>query len=178
MRKVLLAGLTVLLVAAAGLLASILLSSPKITPAAAPAQTPSLLADSDQELARLLVKLELKTRGVIADHFTRPQSVVPGVDQVYERWLTKNLILPAAVADRIYAETVPSATGGRAWVKMVVPEPRNPHNQGDAVALEMLRDLQHGAKTSARSTADAYSSRMLIRRVATTQQDIAGRLLR
>lgn len=104
----------------------------------------------------MLVKLELKTRTVIADHFTRSQSPVPGVDQVYQRWLSKNLILPAAVADRIYSETVPNATGGRVRVQMAVSEPRNPHNQGDAVALEMLQELKSGAATTERSAPDAY----------------------
>ena len=70
--------------------------------------------------------------------------------------LTKNGILPAAVADHIFSEVVPAATGGRAWVKMVVSEPRNPHNRGDATALEMLAELQGGTSSAERSKADAY----------------------
>jgi len=156
MRKVLFAGLLVLVLALVGFQTSILLSDPQTVTESAPVPASPGYQNGDQELAYLLVKLELKTRSVVADHLTRSQSPVPGVDQVYQRWLTKNRVLPAAVADKIYAETVPHATGGRAWVKMVVREPRNPHNQGDGLALEMLRELQGGAKAASRSTPDAY----------------------
>lgn len=40
-------------------------------------------------------------------------------------------------------------------MKMVVPEPRNPHNQGDSVALEMLEEIRKGAKMSERSSGGA-----------------------
>jgi hypothetical protein len=110
----------------------------------------------DQELAYLLVKLELKTRAVIGGHYTRVQSPVPGIDTIYKRWLAKNAILPAAVADRVFSEVVPGATGGRAWVKMVVEEPRNPHNRGDSTALELLREIQDGNPGAERSTPKAY----------------------
>jgi len=110
----------------------------------------------DQELAYLLVKLELRTRAVIGGHYTRPQSAIPGVDFIYKRWIAKNTILPAAVADRVFSEVVPEATGGRAWVKMVVQDPRNPHNRGDSIALELLGTIQGGNATAERSTAEVY----------------------
>ncbi|MEE9270095.1 MAG: DUF3365 domain-containing protein [Candidatus Krumholzibacteria bacterium] len=110
----------------------------------------------DQELAYLLVKLELKTRAVIGGHYTRAQSIIPGVDLIYKRWIAKNTILPAAVADRVFSEVVPGATGGRAWVKMVVEDPRNPHNRGDSIAVELLGTIQGGNATAERSTPEAY----------------------
>ena len=110
----------------------------------------------DQELAYLLVKLELRTRAVIGGHYTRPQSAIPGVDFIYKRWIAKNTILPAAVADRVFSEVVPGATGGRAWVKMVVESPRNPNNRGDAIALELIDTIQGGSATAERSTSEAY----------------------
>ena len=111
---------------------------------------------ADEELAYLLVKLELATRREIASHFTRHQSSVPGVDKIYQRLLVKNMILPAAVAGAVFAETVPNATRGRAWVKMVVDDPRNPNNRGDEVALELLAELRAGAGTTERTSRDAY----------------------
>ncbi len=119
------------------------------------AMAPVVKKTGDEELAYLLVKLELQTRKQIAGHFTRPQSPLPGVNKLYQRFLVKNLILPAAVADRVFSETVPSATGGRAWVKMVVDNPRNPNNVGDAVAAALLSELRRGAPSAARKTADA-----------------------
>lgn len=111
----------------------------------------------DEQLASLLVKLELKTRGVLAGHFTRSQSAVPGVNVLYQRLLVKNLILPAAVADSIFSETVPAATGGRAWVKMIVDEPRNPNNKGDEVSASLLAELRQGELLFAeRNTETAY----------------------
>lgn len=112
--------------------------------------------NADQELAYLLVKLELATRGEIASHFTRHQSPVPGVDKLYQRMMVKNMILPAAVAGAVFAETVPNATQGRAWVKMVVDDPRNPNNRGDEIALELLEELRAGAETADRAGADAH----------------------
>ncbi len=112
--------------------------------------------NGDEQLAYLLVKLELKTRSEIGGHFTRQQSPVPVVDRFYQHLLVKNLILPAAVADRIFAETVPAATGGRAWVKMVVDQPRNPNNRGDEAALDLLAELRAGATTAERNTTDAH----------------------
>ena len=112
--------------------------------------------NADEQLAYLLVKLELATRREIGSHFTRHQSSVPGVNKLYQRLLIKNMILPAAVAGAIFAETVPNATQGRAWVKMVVDDPRNPDNRGDEVALELLAELRAGAGTSERWSKDAY----------------------
>lgn len=138
------------------LLTGIVLSHPE-TDAKSSAAVPTYEDKrGDQELAYLLVKLELRTRAVIGGHYTRPQSAIPGVDFIYKRWVAKNTILPAAVADRVFSEVVPGATGGRAWVKMVVPDPRNPHNRGDSVALELLGTIQDGNATAERSTAEAY----------------------
>ncbi len=145
----------VLLVVLAGSLVSIL-SSPTTLSVPAEAQANYLSTQGDQELAYLLVKLELRTRGVIAQHYTRPQSPFPGIDLIYKNWLAKNTILPAAVADQIFSGVVPGVTGGRAWVKMVVDEPRNPHNRGDNTALELLHQIQAGAPSAERSSPGAY----------------------
>lgn len=122
--------------------------------------TPPIPADhdwnADEQLAYLLVKLELATRSVIGSHFTRHQSPVPGVDKLYQRLLVKNMILPAAVAGAIFAETVPNATEGRAWVKMVVDDPRNPNNRGDEIAVELLAELRAGAGATKRTSQDAH----------------------
>ncbi len=75
---------------------------------------------------------------------------------LYKRSLAKNLILPAAVADKIFAEVVPQATSGRAWVKMVVDEPRNPNNRADDVAKELLVEIKGGARFAERDTGRAY----------------------
>jgi hypothetical protein len=148
--------LLVLLIALAGLLGSIVFSSPA-TVSASPAEKPTYLdKQGDQELAYLLVKLELRTRAVIGQHYTRPQSAFPATDLIYKRWVAKNTILPAAVADRIFSEVVPGVTGDRAWVKMVVADPRNPNNRGDSTALEMLSELQAGGTSAERSSAEAY----------------------
>ncbi len=112
--------------------------------------------NADEQLAYLLVKLELATRREIGSHFIRHQSFVPGVDKLYQRLLVKNMILPAAVAGAVFAETVPNATQGRAWVKMVVDDPRNPNNRGDEVALELLAELRAGAGTTERASQNAY----------------------
>lgn len=103
----------------------------------------------DVELAQLLVKLEVRTRGVIANHYG-------GADEDHKTWLAENLLLPAAVADKVFHDTVPSCTGGRAWVKMVVDEPRNPHNAGDATAIAMLARIKEGASKASRRTGEAY----------------------
>ena len=103
--------------------------------------------DGDDELAYLLVKLEKRTRQVIAGHLGRKQPAGADATAAYKQFLIENLILPAAVADPIFAEVVPGATGGRAWVKMVVPEPRNPNNRGDATALEIFAELRRGAES-------------------------------
>ena len=110
----------------------------------------------DEELAYLLVKLEKRTRQVVAGHYGREQPGGPEATTAYKKSLIDNLILPAAVADPIFSEVVPGATGGRAWVKMVVPEPRNPNNKGDATSLAMLAELRGGAKSVWRATADAH----------------------
>ena len=153
-KVVLVAGLVVL-VAWAIVLGGIVLSRPGTgTPKGT--QVTYAEKEGDQELAYLLVKLELKTRATIGGHYTRAQSSVPGVDFLYKRWLAKNLVLPAAVADQVFFDVVPGATGGRAWVKMVVEDPRNPHNRGDDVALELLRTIQTGQASVERSTPEAY----------------------
>jgi methyl-accepting chemotaxis protein len=103
----------------------------------------------DQDLARLLVKLELRTRAVIAKHYV-------GADEPHREWLARNLLLPAAVADNVFHEVVPDATEGRAWVKMIVDEPRNPNNVGDDVTLALLNELREGNPRAERSTDDAY----------------------
>ncbi len=154
-RIVLVAGLGVF-IASVALLSGIVLSHPE-TDTKPSAGVPTYDdKQGDQELAYLLVKLELKTRAVIGGHYTRAQSTIPGVDFIYKRWIAKNTILPAAVADRVFSEVVPGATGGRAWVKMVVENPRNPHNLGDAIALELLDTIQGGNATAERSAAEAY----------------------
>lgn len=127
-------------------------------PGLAPASRSAVPSEKtgDQELAYLLVKLVLETRREIAGHYTRKQSPIPGVSKLYQRLLVKNLILPAAVADQIFAETVPHATNGRAWVKMVVDNPRNPHNRGDDVAAGLLAKLRTGMATAEESTSGTY----------------------
>jgi len=115
-----------------------------------------LAKSGDEELAYLLVKLEKRTRQVIAGHYGRQQPGGPDATATYKDFLIKNLILPAAVADPIFSEVVPKATGGRAWVKMVVPEPRNPNNQGDATALAMLAALRNGGDAVWRMNAGAH----------------------
>ncbi|MCP4248470.1 MAG: DUF3365 domain-containing protein [bacterium] len=107
------------------------------------------VSSADVELARLLVKLELRTRGVIAGHYG-------GADLAHKAWLAENLLLPAAVADQVFHEVVPAATGGRAWVKMVVDEPRNPHNRADATATAMLAEIKKGRPETSRRTDEAY----------------------
>ncbi len=156
MRKLVLSVWVVLTLGLAGLLAAILSARPVLQPAPAPSPLHYANKSGDQELAYLLIKLLLRTRGTIYEHYTRTQSAVPGVDIVYQRWLAKNAILPAAVGDRVFAEVVPGATGGRAWVKMVVKEPRNPHNVGDQTAVEMLDEIQRGAPSAERTTPGAY----------------------
>jgi hypothetical protein len=104
---------------------------------------------SDEQLARLLVKLELRTRGVIAGHYVK-------ADTAHREWLSENLLLPAAVADDVYYEVVPEMTDGRAWVKMVVDKPRNPHNKGDETAIVILDEIKAGETHVTRRTAKAY----------------------
>jgi hypothetical protein len=103
---------------------------------------------NDEELARLLVKLELRTRGVIASHYVR-------ADEAHKKWLAEDVFLPAAVADGVFYETVAETTGERAWVKMVVENPRNPHNTGDPTAIEMMNAIKAGETSVARNTAEA-----------------------
>ena len=85
-RGPLLLGVIVLLIALEGFLASIVLSPKTISP---PTETRATYLDKrgDQELAYLLVKLELRTRAVIAHHYTRHQSSFPGTDLIYKTWL-------------------------------------------------------------------------------------------
>jgi hypothetical protein len=114
----------------------------------APQQSPEPDPRADEELAALLVKLELQTRAVIAGHYV-------GADDTHREWLAENLLLPAAVADGVFYEVVPQATSGRAWVRMVVDTPRNPNNEGDSVALELLAELREGGSTAERSSGGA-----------------------
>lgn len=65
------------------------------------------------------------------------------------------LMLPAAVADHVFHKVVPKATGGRAWVKMVVDEPRNPNNAGDATAVALFHEIRAGKHRAERSTRQA-----------------------
>ena len=104
---------------------------------------------SDEQLAKLLVKLELRTRGVIAGHYVK-------ADATHREWLSRNLLLPAAVADKIYHEVVPDTTDGRAWVKMVVDEPRNSNNEGDETAVALLGEIKTGKPHAAKRTEQAY----------------------
>ena len=112
--------------------------------------------NGDAELAYLLVKLEKKTRQVIAGHYGRAQVGHADNTSLYKNFLIRNLILPAAVADPIFSEVVPQATSGRAWVKMVVPNPRNQNNTGDATALDLVKALQKGVPFVELKTADAH----------------------
>ena len=121
-----------------------------------PGDEPAYLDKSgDEELAYLLVKLEKRTRQVVAGHYGRQQPGGAEATATYKDYLIKNRILPAAVADPIFSEVVPGATGGRAWVRMVVDEPRNPNNQGDSTALEILAELRKGAGAAWRTTEGA-----------------------
>ena len=158
MKKIRLAIVAVMAIVLIALVASLasILSSPRTISAPSETQPDYLDKRGDQELAYLLVKLELRTRTTIAQHYTRPQAVFPGTDLIYKGWLARNTILPAAVADQIFSGVVPGATGGRAWVKMVVEDPRNPHNHGDSTALEMLRQIQAGAPNAEDSSPEAY----------------------
>lgn len=103
----------------------------------------------DEELAQLLVKLELRTRAVIAGHYVN-------ADADHRTWLAEQLLLPAGVADAVFHEIVPAATSERAWVKMVVPEPRNPNNQGDADAIAVMEEIIGGATSAEKVTGQAY----------------------
>lgn len=156
MKKLVLSVWGALSVCMAGFLVAIVSAHPVLKSVPSPTVVHYANKSGDQELAYLLVKLLLRTRGTIYEHYTRPQSALPGVDIVYQRWLAKNAVLPAAVADRVFAEVVPGATSGRAWVKMVVEEPRNPHNIGDETAVAMSGEIRRGAPSAERVTPGAY----------------------
>lgn len=156
MQKILVGCVAVLAIAFVGLLGSIARAGPETAPEWDPGQRTYQSKQGDEELAVLLTRLVLETRAVVAAHYTRPQSRVPGIDLLYRRLLAKNTILPAAIADRVFSEVVPGVTGGRAWVKMVVDEPRNENNRGDAVALELLEEIKAGSPSAERSTPDAF----------------------
>jgi hypothetical protein len=159
LKKSVFAAIVLLLFLTGGTLIALVTAGPAAGKLAVSAPAMPPLADGplqgDEELAYLLVKLELRTRGVIAGHYARNQSSFPGVNLLYKQSLTRNMILPAAVADRIFAEVVPNATAGRAWVKMVVDEPRNPNNRGDHVAKELLAEIKEGATSARRDTGQA-----------------------
>ncbi len=148
----------VALAASTAFIASVFFAARAEKPAssAPPGPLDAVRREGDRETAYLLVKLLRKTRAVIAGHYTRKQSGMPGVDLLYQRTLAKNRILPAAVADEVFSEVVPHATGGRAWVKMVVPEPRNPRNRGDDTALEIFEFIRGGAPSAERHAGEAY----------------------
>ncbi len=160
LKKVVLPTVLVLLIVSAGTLIAIATAGPAETTTGVGVRlTPSATVEprhGDEELAYLLVKLELKTRSVLAGHYARGQSSFPAIDALYKRWLSKNMILPAAVADDIFAEVVPQATSNRAWVKMVVDEPRNPNNRADDVAKELLAEIKGGAASAERNSGPAY----------------------
>ncbi len=103
---------------------------------------------SNPELARLLVKLEKRTRGAVAGHYV-------AADAAHRAWMAGGLLLPAAVADKVFHEVVPAVTDDRAWVKMVVDNPRNSNNTGDAVALALLGELREGRPSADRVTTQA-----------------------
>lgn len=123
------------------------------SPTPAAGQTASPRSTGDQELAKLLVKLVLRTRSAIAKQYETDR--VPGWDRLFKYALAKNEVLPAAVADQVF-RAVSDLTGGRAWVKMVVDNPRNPNNTGDAIALQLLAELRREATAVERQTQDAY----------------------
>lgn len=104
---------------------------------------------SDDELARLLVSLELRTRAVVASHYKAG-------DSERRAWMAKSRLLPAAVADGVFHEVVPAKTANRAWVKMVVDEPRNSNNRGDATALALLGKLREGTPSASQRLPNAY----------------------
>ncbi len=160
LKNIVAAVVLVLLFLSTGMLVAIMAAGPaEVTPGVRGQPAPSppdRVRQGDEELAYLLVKLELKTRSVIAGHYACAQSSFPGVDALYKRWLTRNMLLPAAIADEIFAEVVPQATSDRAWVKMVVDEPRNPNNRADDVARELLGEIKTGAKSAERGTPAAY----------------------
>lgn len=138
-------------VLAAGCVLFIVTGATSPTPTAG--QTASPRSTGDQELAKLLVKLVLRTRSAIAKQYETDR--FPGWDRLYKYALAKNAVLPAAVADQVF-QAVPDLTGGRAWVKMVVDNPRNPNNKGDDIALQLLAELRRDAKAVERRTKDAY----------------------
>ena len=132
---------------------ALLMGTAGTSPMPVAAQFAPLQPTSDHELAKLLVKLVLRTRAAIAKQYETDRLL--GWDRLYKYALAKNVVLPAAVADQVF-QAVPDLTGGRAWVKMVVDNPRNPNNRGDETALELLAELRRGAKTVERQTKEAY----------------------
>lgn len=107
----------------------------------------------DQELAKLLVKLLVRTRAAIAKQYETDR--LPGWDHLVNYVLVKNEVLPAAVAAEVF-HAVSELTGGRAWVRMVVDNPRNPNNQGDETASRLLAELRRGPTAVERLAKDAY----------------------
>lgn len=132
---------------------ALLMGMGETSPMPVAAQSPPLQPPGDQELAKLLVKLVLRTRAAIAKQYETDR--FPGWDRLYKYALAKNVVLPAAVADQVF-QAVPELTGGRARVKMVVDNPRNPNNKGDETALHLLAELRREAKVVERQTKDAY----------------------
>ncbi|MBI4589098.1 MAG: hypothetical protein HY725_09680 [Candidatus Rokubacteria bacterium] len=89
---------------------AILMGTGATSPMQVAGQSAPLPPTSDQELAKLLVKLVLRTRATIAKQYQTGR--FPGWDQVYKYALAKNVVLPAAVADQVF-QAVPDLTGGR-----------------------------------------------------------------
>jgi hypothetical protein len=140
---------TALVVISAGVLSGCVADKAETQAARGPGPTAEISLHYDQELARLLVRLELRTRAVIAKHYAQ-------ADPAHRAWLAENLLLPAAVADAVFHEVLPDMTNGRAWVKMVVDHPRNPHNAGDVTAIALFHEVRGKKPYAERSTREAY----------------------
>ena len=139
----------ILLITLIGVLSGCLVTGIKTTEAPCERALEAGSPNNDQELATLLVTLELRTRAVIAGHYV-------GADETHRCWLSETVLLPAAVADQVFHEVVPKTTGGRAWVRMVVDEPRNEHNRGDEIAISLYHQIKDGKPSAAHRTQEAY----------------------
>jgi hypothetical protein len=149
MKRVVVVTCAVLFVISAGSLSGCAVFRGKSKAAQVPEQMQSVNRECDQELGRLLVRLVLRTRGTVLGHYV-------AADDAHRDWMAKNVLLPAAVADKVFYEAVPAATGNRAWVKMVVDQPRNPHNAGDATASALLGELRGGRPNAQREAPEAF----------------------
>ncbi len=77
LQRIVLAVGLLLFIAAAGLLAAIILTPRHAALPAEPQEMTYVDMRGNQELAYLLVRLELQTRAVIGEHYTRAQSQLP-----------------------------------------------------------------------------------------------------